>query len=120
MSMSMYPVAVLPRCRRLGLLLHMYPCTCTCPCPCTLWQFSLAVEDLGFSSSFAHDLFVELDDDNSGAVSYSHTQLIPHFPTHPITHPPIHPSTYPPILPPTPNYLPTQVRYTELLTQLKS
>lgn len=34
-------------------------------------EFSLAVEDLGFSATFAHDLFVELDDDNSGAVSYT-------------------------------------------------
>ena len=32
-------------------------------------EFALAVEDLGFSATFAHDLFVELDDDNSGAVS---------------------------------------------------
>ena len=34
-------------------------------------EFALAVEDLGFSATFAHDLFVDLDDDNSGAVSYS-------------------------------------------------
>ena len=34
-------------------------------------EFALAVEDLGFTATFAHDLFVELDDDNSGAVSYA-------------------------------------------------
>ena len=34
-------------------------------------EFALAVEDLGFTATFAHDLFVELDDDNSGAVSYT-------------------------------------------------
>ena len=33
--------------------------------------FSFAVEDLGFAPSFAHDLFVELDADASGRVSYS-------------------------------------------------
>ena len=34
-------------------------------------EFSLAVEDLGFSATFAHDLFLELDDDNSGSISYT-------------------------------------------------
>ena len=31
-------------------------------------EFASAVEDLGFSTTFAHDLFVDLDDDNSGTV----------------------------------------------------
>mmetsp|Transcript_18734 Transcript_18734/g.47868 ORF Transcript_18734/g.47868 Transcript_18734/m.47868 type:complete len:448 (-) Transcript_18734:1955-3298(-) len=34
-------------------------------------EFALAIEDLGFSTSFAHDLFVDMDDDNSGTVSCS-------------------------------------------------
>lgn len=33
-------------------------------------EFALAIEDLGFSGTFAQDLFIELDDDNSGSVSY--------------------------------------------------
>lgn len=33
-------------------------------------EFALAVEELGFSATFAHDLFVDLDSDNSGAISY--------------------------------------------------
>ena len=33
-------------------------------------EFALAIEDLGFTSTFAHDLFVEMDEDNSGAISY--------------------------------------------------
>ena len=32
-------------------------------------EFALAVEDLGFSATFAHDLFVDIDEDNSGSVS---------------------------------------------------
>jgi hypothetical protein len=34
-------------------------------------EFSMAVEDLGFSATIAHELFVELDDDDSGAVEYA-------------------------------------------------
>lgn len=34
-------------------------------------EFASAVEDLGFSTHFAHDLFVEMDDDNSGTVDCS-------------------------------------------------
>ena len=32
-------------------------------------EFALAVEDLGFTATFAHELFVDLDEDNSGAVT---------------------------------------------------
>jgi len=34
-------------------------------------ELGLAIEDLGFTTSFAHDLFLELDDDNSGSVSFA-------------------------------------------------
>lgn len=33
------------------------------------FEFSSAVEDMGFDTSFAHSLFVQLDDDGSGSVS---------------------------------------------------
>ena len=31
-------------------------------------EFALAVEDMGFAATFAHDLFIDLDDDFSGEV----------------------------------------------------
>jgi Ca2+-binding EF-hand superfamily protein len=34
-------------------------------------EFTRAVEDLGFDPSFAHNLFIDLDDDGSGAVCCS-------------------------------------------------
>lgn len=34
-------------------------------------EFALAIEELGFEATFASEIFLELDDDNSGSVSYS-------------------------------------------------
>ena len=34
-------------------------------------QFALAVEDMGFSATFAHELFVELDANNSASITYT-------------------------------------------------
>ena len=36
-----------------------------------LIEFSLAVEDLGFSATFASDIFLALDEDNSGFITYA-------------------------------------------------
>lgn len=32
-------------------------------------EFALAVEDLGFAAGFAHELFVDLDEDGSGSLT---------------------------------------------------
>lgn len=34
-------------------------------------EFSLAVEDLGFAATFASEIFLELDEDNSGTITYA-------------------------------------------------
>lgn len=46
-------------------------------------EFALAIEDLGFSSSFAHDLFVGLDDDNTGSIAYDEVCARIHGPSFP-------------------------------------